>query len=216
MRKSIELLAVLGLCTALLQACTMRETDPASRLPWQLPSEEVVLEKLPAPAELGAFRYKGQMDNPEAEVRVLRYNHRDGDHRLDITLYPMPPGWDTMEPRRVVSGLHSEVQGSMTQRALRRGAEEFTVQEHEFHPGKNNPYPVLSSRVKQAFEGKSRIAFVELSARKPILMHAIMSVPEDQAEGLGGAVHEALLAYLEAMMAAEAEQPATREDSANE
>lgn len=210
MQRFMGLLAVSALCVTLLQGCTVRETNPTSALPWQLPSEEVVLEKLPAPAELGAFHYQGQIDNPDAGIRVLRYTHQDHDHRLDISLHPMPPGWDTMEPRRVVSGLHAEVQGSMTQRALRRGVRDISVHDNEFHTVEDNPYPVLSSRMEQVFERGTRIAFMELSARKPILVHGIMIVAEDEAEGLAAAVHEALLAYLEAMSAAEAQEAGAR------
>lgn len=194
-------------CTVLLliAACESREA-PMSQLPWQLDARQVALEELPAPSQLGEFELQGQMENPDAKIRVLRYVHGDSELRMDISLYPMPPGWDGMDPERTIAGHYPQVQESVTRRALRQGASEVALVDSEMYTPEGAPYPILSSRLEQVFPSRDdRVALVELTGRMPILMYAVMILPEERLEQMPEAVHGALLAYLAAMEDAERE-----------
>lgn len=199
----MRLLPVLAL--ALLLGCASRE-DPLSQLPWQLEEREVALEELPAPSRLGEFEYRGEMDNPDASIRVLRYFHEDSGLRLDISLYPIPAGWEAMDPERVIAGHYAEVQDSVTERALRQGATEVALLENEMHTPDGAPYPLFSGKLEQLFvDGDTRIALLSLTGRMPVLLHGVMSFPEEQLGEMPEALNEAMLVYLDAIMEAERE-----------
>lgn len=193
------------LLSTLLYACAAERTVQGNGIPWQLPSEPVDMDRWPVPDTLGDhFEFQGEINNPSSQTRLLRYSAIDDPQRkLDITLYPIPAGWEDLPPSRVVGGHYGQVRQHLAERLMVPGVHEINISDEQMEADPQVGHVVASSRLEQVFDQHTRITRVVLAARPPLFVRAALAGPGDQDEALAAMLRGALRDYLNAMDAAE-------------
>lgn len=192
------------LLSALISACTAeRNIESGDRISWQLPSQPLDMQAWPAPDNLAQrFVFQGEIDNPDSQTRLLRYSASDNPERkLDITLYPIPAGWEDLPPSRLLGGHYGQVRQHLVERLMLAGASEINVDEEQLEFDSELEQPVVSSRFEQIFDSQIRITRIAMTTHGPVFVRASLVLPDDEAEQAHDALIGALRDYLAAMRA---------------
>lgn len=192
---------------SLLVACAAQPViEGGDRLPWRVPAAELDISALPAPQVLaGRFVLQGEINNPANQTRLLRYHWRENEQRkLDITLYPLPGGWEDLPAERMVAGHYGQIRQHLVERLMQpSGVIAVNITGETIEHDEAFSHPIVSGRLQQVFDRRSSITRVELTALPPMFVRIALSAPEDEDASLGDAVREALLDYLSRVPAAQ-------------
>lgn len=187
-----------------ISACTAeRNIESGDRIGWQLPSQPLDMQAWPAPDNLAQrFVFQGEIDNPASQTRLLRYTASDNPERkLDITLYPIPAGWEDLPPSRLLGGHYGQVRQHLVERLMLAGAREINVDEEQLQLDSELEQPVVSSRFEQIFDSQIRVTRVAMTTHGPVFVRAALVVPKDEAELASEVLSNALRDYIGAMRA---------------
>lgn len=183
-----------------LSGCLMAPDDPASdypsldQIPMEIPPAETDLTAWQVPPHLGDYRFQGEATLEGQRTRILRYSHAQDGTLIDLTLFPLPGGWDTMTPTRAVAGQYGQQRQQLIERALRHGAQEVQPLDESLLTVDGISYPVARGRLAQRYRSSTLTTLVQLTALPPVFVLATASVPPEQTDATEVLLGDALLA----------------------
>lgn len=185
----------------LLGACAPQQEIRREGLPLQLSRDTVDMERWPAPERLaGQFIFQGEINNPASQTRLLRYSDIDDpDHKLDITLYPIPAGWHDLPPSRLLGGHYGQVRQHLAERLMVAGVREIRISDEQMATDDELDIVVVSSRLEQRFDDSSRINRVVLAAHETVFVRASLASPAEQDPETARILREAFRDYLRSL-----------------
>ncbi len=143
---------------------------------------DVTLDDYKPPQGLGAFRLQGEMEFPERQLRMFRYQNPDNaEDKIDVALYPLPRGWSDMSGERAVAGHYGTVKHDMAQRLARRNDSSLQVISEEVRSVEGTNHPLAEGVFRETTEDWTRKLVVQISIRDPVFVRVTADYP--QAEG---------------------------------
>jgi len=164
------------------------------QIPMEIPPADTDLGAWQAPPQLGDYRFQGEATLEGQRTRILRYSHAQDDTLINLTLFPLPGGWDTMTPTRAVAGQYGQQRQHLIERALRHGAQEVQPQEESLQAVNGISYPVATGRLAQRYSSTTLTTLVQLTALPPVFVLATASVPTARADDTEQLLRDALQA----------------------
>lgn len=183
------------------------------RLGFQPEVPKVDISRYQAPQQAGAFRLQGRLEVPDQNQVVFRYGLPGAaDRRLDISLYPLPPGWHDLSAERIVSGHYGQVRQAFADRASRRPNTLLRAMQERLRRNVAGDFTVAEGVLLEEHKGVARLIVLEIAALPEVFVRVTASAPEvDGQEQLEDA-RTALTLFLEHQKKATgSEQPAEQE-----
>src|SRR5690606_29698460 len=164
------------------------------QIPMEIPPADTDLGAWQAPPQLGDYRFQGEATLEGQRTRILRYSHAQDDTLINLTLFPLPGGWDTMTPTRAVAGQYGQQRQQLIERALRHGAQEVQPMDESLVTVEGISYPVARGQLAQRYRSSTLTTLVQLTALPPVFVLATASVPPGHTEATEALLRDALLA----------------------
>jgi hypothetical protein len=143
---------------------------------------DVALADYEPPRELGVFRFQGEMDFPDRDMRMFRYKNRDNaDDKIDIALYPLPPGWSDLSGERAVAGHYGTVKQDLAERLTRRNNSSVEIMEEQIRSVKGANNPIAEGVFRETAENWTRTLVLQIAVRAPVFVRVTADYP--QADG---------------------------------
>ncbi len=182
-----------------LGGCLMAPDDASDypsldQIPMEIPPADTDLTAWQAPPQLGDYRFQGEATLEGQRTRILRYSHAQNETLIDLTLFPLPGGWDTMTPTRAVAGQYGQQRQQLIERALRHGAQEVQPMDESLVTVEGISYPVARGQLAQRYRSSTLTTLVQLTALPPVFVLATASVPSGHIEATEALLRDALLA----------------------
>lgn len=171
-----------------------RDYPSLDQIPMEIPPAETDLATWQAPPQLGDYRLQGEATLEGQRTRILRYSHARDESLIDVTLFPLPGGWDTMTPTRAVAGQYGQQRQRLIERALRHGAQEVEPQQEGLVTVDGISYPIATGRLAQRYSATTLTTLLQLTALPPVFVLATASVPTARADDTDPLLREALQA----------------------
>ena len=139
---------------------------------------DVALADYEPPRELGVFRFQGEMDFPDSKMRMFRYQNRDNaDDKIDVALYPLPPGWSDMAGDRAVAGHYGTVKQDMAERLNRRNNSSVDVIAEQMRKIEGARNPVAEGVFRETTDKWTRTLVLEVAMRAPVFIRVTTDYP---------------------------------------
>lgn len=193
-----------------LTACTQQQVPPYREpIGKTVKTPKVNLKQYHPPPTLGQWTFQGEMEFPGKELRVFRY-HLTGnpEEKLDISIYPMPPGWSDLPPMRTVSGHYGEIRQLLVNRALKEGATKMEAVSEGLKVIDASDYPVAEGRLREDTAHGANMILLELTAAPPVFVRMSATLREKQAKAVEDGLLQDLNRFLKAQPAPKNDQPA--------
>lgn len=193
-----SLIGILGLMT-ILAGCQNSEELPrySGWIGTTIESRAVTLDNYEPPETLGAFRLQGEMELPERNTRMFRYQAENNPERtLDILLYPLPPGWDDLPPGRSVAGHYGTVKQTLAQRVTQRNRSDLEALEERLYDLEGLDSPVAEGLFLETTDTRARTLHLQVAARPPVFVRATASTPGETDSGFPEETREAVHTFL--------------------
>lgn len=184
--------------TLLISACA---TPPPERNMGRLGLEpkvpEVDMGAYSAPDTAGAFELRGRMDVPDSQRTLFRYQLPGAPERkLDIALYPLPPGWHDLPEERVVSGHYGQVRQSFVDRARRRGNLHLRAMQERLRRDEASDRLVAEGVLLEESGDRARLIVLQIAALPKVFVRLTASAPEAVGQEQLEDARSALTAFL--------------------
>lgn len=167
----------------LLAGCAVPSPEaPATdlgRLGFQPKAPEVDISRYDAPQQAGAFRLKGKLEVPDHDQVVFRYGLPGAsDRRLDISLYPLPPGWHDLSAERIATGHYGQVRQAFADRASHRPNTVLRAMQERLRRNVAGDYTVAEGVLLEERGGGARLIVLEITALPEVFVKVTASAPE--------------------------------------
>ncbi len=144
---------------------------------------DVALADYEPPREVGLFRFQGEMDFPDRSMRMFRYENRaNADDKIDVALYPLPPGWSDMSGERAVAGHYGTVKQDMAERLTRRNDSSVEIMEEQILSLAGAKNPVAEGVFRETADNWTRTLVLQVAMRAPVFVR----VTADYSQENGG------------------------------
>jgi hypothetical protein len=188
-------------CLLLLGASACQPSEEPEYTGWigRTPEgPEVSLDNYEPPQELGVFRLQGEMDFPERQMRMFRYQNPDNaGNKMDVALYPLPPGWSDMDDQRAVAGHYGTVKHDMAERLARRNDSRVTVISEKVRSPEGLSDAVAEGVFRETTEDWTRKLVVQISIRDPVFVRVTADYPKAEGDNRLERIRAATRAFLE-------------------
>lgn len=190
--------AVWGVVALLLAACQSGDAPEYTGWIGHKPdAPEVSLDDYEAPEKLSAFRLQGEMDFPDREMRMFRYQNQDNaDDRIDVALYPLPAGWSDMSVERAVAGHYGTVKQDMAERLVERNGSTVEAVSEEMRSVDGVKAPVAEGVFHEIAENWTRTLVLQLGMRDPVFVRVTADYPDEAGEDRIERIRAAAQAFL--------------------
>lgn len=160
---------------------------------------DVALADYEPPREVGVFRFQGEMDFPDRKMRMFRYENRENaDDKIDVALYPLPPGWSDMSGERAVAGHYGTVKQDMAERLTRRNDSSVEIIAERMRSVEGTTHPVAEGVFRETAENWTRTLVLQVAMRAPVFVRVTADYPQDgDGEGRLERIRTATRAFLE-------------------
>lgn len=191
--------AVWGIIVLLVSAC--QSGPDAEYTGWigRTPEgPDVALDDYEPPKEVGIFRFQGEMDFPDRKMRMFRYQNPDNaDDKIDVALYPLPPGWSDMSVERAVAGHYGTVKQDMAERLTRRNNSSVEVITEQLRSLEGVSNPVAEGIFRETAENWTRTLVLQVVMRDPVFVRITADYPQEDSDGQLERIRAATRAFLE-------------------
>lgn len=187
------------LVISVLAGCQSNEALPeySGWIGTTIKSRAVTLDNYQPPETLGSFRLQGEMELPERNTRMFRYQlESDPERTLDILLYPLPPGWDDLPAKRSVAGHYGMVKQTLAQRVTQRNRSDLEALEERLYDLEGLDSPLAEGLFLETTDTRERGLLLQVAARPPVFVRATASTPGETYNGFLEQTREAVHTFL--------------------
>lgn len=181
------------------------------RLGLQPEVPDVDISRFQAPENAGAFRLQGQLEVPDQDQVVFRYALPGApDRRLDISVYPLPPGWHDLSAERIVSGHYGQVRQAFADRATHsHGKVVLRAMQEQLRRDVAGTHTVAEGVLLEESGASARLIVLEIATLPNVFVRVTASAPEAAGQEQLEDARIALTRFLEQQSghAASTEQP---------
>lgn len=163
-------------------------------------SQAVTLDNYQPPEQLGVFQLQGEMELPERNTRMFRYQVKDSPRQtLDIMLYPLPPGWDDLPSERTVAGHYGMVKQTLARRITQRHRSDLEAVKERLYNLEGLDSPLAEGLFLETTDTREAMLHLQITARPPVFVRGTASAPgpvnDDFPAQARDAVHTFLLKH---------------------
>lgn len=192
------------LCSILLTALLtvtgcMVVTDssaPYGRVGVALTDPDVDLALWQAPETLGDYVLQGSVQGSQQNLRLFRYiNTTRPEEILELSIYPIPGGWEDLPPIRMVEGHFPQSREAELRRLQRYSQADVEEILHQSRTNDALKYPVAISEVHSRGGHQPMSSLLMLSADKPVFLRLHLHSQDDDVISRSDQMLQLLLAF---------------------
>lgn len=173
--------ALLPALLVLLGGCAGAPPDAPNlgRLGLQPESPEVDISRYRAPEQAGAFQLQGHVQAPERDRVIFRYTLPEAPERqLDISLYPLPPGWHDLSQERIVSGHYGQARQAVADRSSRKPGTILRAMQEGLRRQVAGEFTVAEGAFLEEGPDQARLIILQIATLPRVFVRLTASAPE--------------------------------------
>lgn len=192
--------ALLPALLILLGGCAGDPPDSPNlgRLGLQPQSPTVDISQYRAPEEAGAYRLQGNVQAPDRERVIFRYTLPEAPERqLDISLYPLPPGWHDLTQERIVSGHYGQARQAVADRSSRKPGTILRAMQEGLRRQVAGEFTVAEGAFLEEGPDQARLIILQIATLPRVFVRLTASAPEARGQEHLDDARKVMAAFLE-------------------